>query len=593
MSAHSTPTKHQSPLSHLLGWMAAERRDLWILVAYVICTILLSLAAPFAVQALVNTIAAGVFLQPLIVTVGLLLFALLMAGTFKVLQFCLVEILQQRLFARVALQVADHVPRIQEIALVGQYGPELVNRFFDVVNIQKSIAKLMVIWPTAIIQLLVGMGLLAVYNPIFLLFDGALLLFIVVVLILGWGGLRTSLEESRHKYEVASWLQELARCHSSFKLAGLPAYLMTRTDGLVSDHIRARQAHFRVLLRQTWASYLLQAVAHAGLLAVGGWLVINRSLTIGQLVAAELVMVTILAALDNLVTNVSSVYDLLTGFDKVGHILETETEHSPTVMARLPADGPGLAVDCRKVSFGYRPGAQVFVNLSLEITPGSRNVLVGPSGSGKTTLARLIAGLLTPAEGLITLDRLDPRTLATADVRDKVGWVSQEASIFDGTIEENICIGRLREGSLPQLQTALRLAHLDRELEVLPQGIQSALVAEGKNIPFGLRQRILLARALMKQPRLLILDEALAGLDEGAKQRIMQGLYEALPDCTFLVISHDPVLIARAERLIVLENGMVTGHGSPQTLMSLPNSPLVRLFPSVGCIFTGTGGDKA
>jgi ABC-type bacteriocin/lantibiotic exporter with double-glycine peptidase domain len=585
MSTATPAGYHRSPLSRLLGWAYGERHDLWLLAAYGVCTILLTLAAPFAVQVLVNIIAAGVFLQPLFVTVGLLLFALLMAGAFKILQFQLIETLQQRLFAQVALQVANHVPRIDELAFNHLHGPELVNRFFDVMTIQKSLAKLLIVVPTAVIQLLVGFTLLAVYNPLFILFDAALVLFIILVVLLGFGGLRTSIVESIHKYEVASWLQELARCHSSFKLAGLPAYLMERTDRQVTEHIRARQVHFSVILRQTWASYLLQALAHAGLLGVGGWLVIQRNLTIGQLVAAELVMVTMLAALDNLVSNASGVYDLLTGFDKVGHILEIKGEPETTGLTTLalasPSSQAGLGIVCQDLTFGYQPDKPVFNGLSVTIEPDSHTVLVGPSGAGKTTLAHLITGLLPLQSGRIKLDGLDAKTLGSLDIRANVGWVSQEVSLFDGSIEENICMGPLLPEQWPLLKEAMALAHLTGPLETLPEGLRTHVVAEGKNLSFGMRQRIILARALMKQPRLLVLDEALAGLDEQAKQQVMQGLYRSLPHCTVLVITHDPVLIAGAQRLLILDEGQLIGQGIPKGLMRLPDSPLLRLFPSV------------
>lgn len=590
---------HRSPLARLVDWLALEQSDLWVLTAYIVMTILLSLAVPLAVQTLVNTIAAGVFLQPLVVTIALLLVALLFASAFKLLQFYLVEILQQRLFARIALEVAHHVPNIRSDAFHSVYGPELVNRFFDVVNIQKSLAKLLIIWPTALIQVLVGMALLVVYSPAFVFFDVALLVFVGIVFLLGHRGLRTSIKESHEKYKVAYWLQELARCHTGFKLSDLPPYLYERADDLVHGYLKARNRHFGVLLRQTTGSYLFQAIASAGLLGLGGWLVIERQLTIGQLVAAELVMVTMLVALENLVTNAAAVYDLLTGFDKVGHIVEMPLELSgkeafvvppalnpaATAPAGLPCPSlwlpfPGVQVDCRNLRYHYADGVMGLDGVTFRLEPGQKVALVGESGAGKSTLLQLLAGLLEPQAGTVLLDGQDLRLIQRDTLRHQIGWATQDADLFNGTLEENLRLGRDLNHSA-RLPEVLEAVGLMDDIEHLPDGLRSPILPAGHNLPNGFRQRVLLARMLLKRPRLLLIDEAFTGMDEASMRLVLRTVLHPGYPWTVVLVTQQPLLLAAMDRVIMLKNGRIVADGSPTVLAQHYENPINQLFPSL------------
>jgi ATP-binding cassette subfamily B protein len=585
--AHSLATTHRSPLRRLADWLKLEQRDLWAIVAYSTVTILLTLAVPLTVQTLVNTIAAGVYLGPVVVTSGLLLASLSVAAGLKLAQLILVEVLQQRLFVQVALQLGHHKPRTDEWASSHLYGPELINRFFDVINIQKSLAKLLVLWPGALLQVLVGMILLGVYSPYLIIFDILLIGLVALVFVAGHRGLRTSIDESHEKYRVAFWLQEMARCQSSLKMANLPPLLMAKTDALATDYVHARQAHFSVLYRQTALSYGFQAVVHAGMLALGGWLVISRQLTIGQLVAAELVLVTMLAALDNLMTNATSVYDLLTGFDKVGTILETPAERAtgqavgelPSTQASLSLQG--ATVTFKQVSFAYldTPKQLTLNNLSFSLKAGDRVVLLGESGSGKSTLLKLMAGLLPTTQGAVWLDGLDWRTLSLNDARQSVGWLNQELPLFEGTLEENITLGR----DIPpyELQAALQLCQLQPWLDKLPQGLLTPLQPLGNNLPYGVRQLVLLARTVIKRPRLLLLDEALLGLDEATLTRLLDGLMDAAQPWTLVYTTEELNVISRFERLLVLHQGQLVQEGSLDDCLNQPNSHLASLYPGL------------
>lgn len=557
-----------------------DRYDLIVLCAYTSLIGILTLAVPLAAQALVNTIAAGVMLQPLIVLTFAVLGALLFAGVLRLLKLSLLEKMQQRIFARVSLQLADHLPRIQHDVMTSEYAPHLVNRFFDVITIQKTVAKILLEGPSAALKVTIGLILMAFYSPYLLAFDVLLILFVIfVVWVLGLGGLRSSIEESISKYRVADWLEELARCQRGFKMNSVPSFPIERVDSLVMDYTKARRKHFRVIFRQAFGNYFFQALASAGVLAIGGWLVINRQLTLGQLVAAEIIVVGVLEGLEKLIRMLESGYDLLTSLDKVGHVTDLPIESRQG--RELPLSANGASVNCRNVRFSYDGKSDVLAGLNLSLQPGEHVSLVGESGVGKSTLAALFCGLHAPSQGLVQINSMDVRDVNVDSLRRAVGLVSDSNEIFAGTIEENILLGR-DYLTHDDLQWALEFANLTEELTKFPNGLQTRLVSEGRNLSRGQMQRLLIARAIVARPSLLILDEGFTGIDENDKIRILDELYNPTYHWTIIDISHDPEVVMRAQTVHVLANGRIAESGAPSDLVRKRECEFRRLFPSLG-----------
>ncbi|HYE71774.1 MAG TPA: ABC transporter ATP-binding protein, partial [Blastocatellia bacterium] len=331
------------------------------------------------------------------------------------------------------------------------------------------------------------------------------------------------------KYHVAEWLEELARCHRGFKMNSALAFSVERADTLVMDYVKARKQHFRVLFRQAAGNYLFRAIASAGVLAIGGYLVIERQMTLGQLVAAELVVIVVLEALEKLIRMLETVYDLLTSVDKVGHVTDLPVERSGG--RPLPVANSGASITCRGVRFSYFRGAEVLSNLSLHVKAGEHVSLVGESGAGKSTLASLLCGLQEPTHGIVQINGMDVREADLESLRHAVALVSDTNEIFEGTVEENILLGRTH---IPYeyVQWALEATRLSEELTRFPEGLQTRLLGEGRNLSRGQIQRLLIARAIVGRPRLLILDEAFTGIDEKDKLEILDELYSSANDWT-------------------------------------------------------------
>ncbi len=562
----------------LIGLLVQEKKNLFVFLIYAAMISILYLMIPIAAQILVNIIAAGILLQPLVLISISVLVGLLFLGFLRVLQIYITEILQRKIFAQISLNIAEKIPKINQKNFGDVYAPELINRFFDTVTIQKTLASILLEIPAAVLQIITGIILMGFYSPLLLIFDTVLIFAIFSIAILGYKGLETSINESTAKYKVAYWLEEIARCHVGFKMFGRPSYLMEETDNRILDYLDNRKKHFTVLLRQFTAGFMIEAFASAGVLAIGGWLVLNGQLSLGQLVASELIILMILAALDKIIQKLESWYDLLTAIDKVSMIEDLGVERDNGTLARK--SDKGAEVECEDIVFSYRADRKIFEKLNLKIEPGSRVSLVGVSGSGKTTLANLISGLYEVDEGNILFNGQAIKSLNLSNLRENIALVSDFNEIFSASVKENITLAR-EEIDQARLDDVVKLVELDRDLNQYEYGIETVLLSEGRNISLGQRQRILLARSLVNSPQLLILDEAFGGMDERTKMKIIKNIFDEKQAWTILNITHDAEVVAKTDHIYLLDKGKIVETGETKKLAVDPESAFSKLFPEL------------
>ncbi|MBX7154842.1 MAG: ATP-binding cassette domain-containing protein [Candidatus Kapaibacterium sp.] len=572
---------HHVSTGHILDklWqlLKQEKKDIVVVIVYSVIMGLLSLIVPLSSQAIVNAVSLGIYTSQLVVLcvgVGL---GLLLLGVFNVMEMYVVDVLRRRIFVRTAFDIAYRLPRIKHRALEGEYAPELVNRFFDVITVTKSLGKFLLDGVSAVLVALIGLILLAVYHPFFLLFDIFLVVFIVVlVLVLGRKGLTTSIMESKKKYAVANWLEEIARCQQAFKLNATPEFSYEYLDSIAEKYVKAHRSHFLVIARQVAGSSFFRSIATVGVLGLGGMLVIERQLSLGQLVAAELVIIALLGSIEKLITQFEDFYDLLTGIDKLATITDKELEavggESPDISQKA------LDIKILNLQFTYPNNHTVFNGLTLHIPSGNRVSLVGENGSGKTTLAELLAGIHEPKHGAIFLNDYDTRRMSLTAIRNNIGVVSRDNDVFAGTIEQNITMGRVV--SYKQLTWAIAMAGLEDDMRTLPNGLNTYVVSGGTNLPYGVVRRIILARCILCKPRLIILDEAFEGVERATKLAIIEQLYNE-SHWTILDISHDGDLLRKAHEVCTLKDGNIIEHDAPEKLMMSPNSELRKLFPDL------------
>jgi ATP-binding cassette subfamily B protein len=553
-----------------------EKKDFTVVLIYAVIVGLMSLVVPLSASAIVNSVMLGLSSQLAMLCV-LVAIGLLIVGAFDVMKRYVADVLQRRIFVRTSFDIAYRLPRMTQSAFNQEYAPEVVNRFFDVLTIQKTIGKFLLDGTGSGLVIIIGLILLAVYHPFFILFDLALLAFVpIVIFVLGHEGLETSIKESKKKYALVSWFEEIARCQASFKLYAKPEFVYQRVDSIAVNYVEARHKHFLVLARQMIGSVIFRAGATVGVLGLGGALVLGEQLTIGELVAAELVVIAMLGAIEKLIEQFEHHYDLFTAIDKVSHLVDRPLE--PSGGEPAPNFEDAVSVDLKNIEFGYDEHHKVLKGVTLHIQKGARVSLVGTSGSGKTTLANLLLGLYEPSRGKIMIDDYDISRMSLEGIRKTVSIVMEANELFDGTIEENITMGR--DFTYEQLVWALKTAQLYDEVYALPDGLKTHLVPMGQNVSIGIRRRIMVARAIIGKPRLLILDECFGGIEESVKLDLVRALYQE-KYWTIIDIAHDAELIRRSEMIYVMRGGKIAESGLPFELALKEGSIFSELFPEL------------
>jgi ABC-type bacteriocin/lantibiotic exporter with double-glycine peptidase domain len=566
VSAHHVHASHHhdiSPVSRLWKQILMERRDLTAVLVFSIVVGTLALATPIAVEALVNTVAFGRYVQPVVVLAILLFTFLSFSAAIRVLATYVVEILQRRLFVRTVEDLAYRLPRMQREQLDNRHGPELVNRFFDIVTVQKATSTLLLDGVNLVLQTAIGMIVLAFYHPFLLGFDLFLLCFVgFVVFVLGRGAVRTSIQESRSKYAVASWLQEISQHVSAFKLNGGLGFALDRADRLTMDYLEARRLHFRILLRQLIYALSLQAIASTALLGLGGWLVIQGQLTLGQLVASELIVMVIVGSFAKMGKHLESYYDLAAAMDKLGHLFDLAPEPQDKLFHLRDVGAASLIL--RGVSYHYPCGNVGFEGLDLAVPSGDRVAVTGPAGAGKSTMIDLICGVRTPSHGHIELDGIDLREIRPDSLREHLG-VARAIEIFPGTIGENVHLHR-SQVNFRDVRDALEMVDLLDEALRFPGGLNTELAHGGAPLSSSQAARLMLARAIVARPRLLLIDGLLDSLSDELQDRVLERIAASNAPWTLVLVTGRQRLSKWCQRVIRLNPA--AAHGAKASVSS-------------------------
>ncbi|MEM1125729.1 MAG: ATP-binding cassette domain-containing protein [Bacteroidota bacterium] len=561
----------------LLRLLSDERSDIITVAMYAVMVAIFSLTIPLASQGIIDAVSMGTFTNQIVIFCAAISVGLLLYGVFTMLQYYTVDMLQRRLFAATGLEIAYRIPMMKRSALEGEYGPALMNRFFDVITMQKSLAKILLDGLSYSLVALVSLILLGIYSPFFLVI-GLLAVVFTPVLIWGLGrnGLETSIMESSTKYAMAHWLEDLSRCHQSFKLNGATSYVHARTDRLAARYVRARASHFRIFGRQLASAAVFRALIVGLALGIGGYLVTRGDITLGQFVAAELVIVSLTAAGFHLVKLFEHGYDLLTAISKILHITDKPLESVGG--EPMPARTGPATLELRSVTVGYgdRPALK---EVSFQVKAGTHVSIVGQSGAGKSTLSRTLVRLHAPDRGRITFDGHDISRLDLKAYRREIGMALSTDELFKGTMEDNITMGR--PFSYREMEKALYMAHLEDDVLSLKHGLATPVTSAGVEFAQGFVRRIMIARAIIGEPRLLILDEAFNGIEDPVKLKLMDRIYGHDAWTLITVTDDDPETVQRADRVVVLDRGSVVWSGAPGALGHQPDAFMDHHFPQL------------
>ncbi len=535
----------RSPVSRFFGILRLDSRDIWIVIVFALFNGILSLASPLAVEALVNVVSWGTYLQPLLVLGLLLLSCLALAAVLTILQTLVVEIIQRRQFVRFVSDLAHRFPRARQADLQDMYPRENANRVFDIMTIQKAMSTVLIDGISIALATIVGMTLLGFYHPFLLGFDLVLLITMVsMTWVLGRGGVKTAIDESFTKYNVAHWLQDVIAAPSAFKINGGESLAIERANQLTTEYIFARQKQFRVTIRQYAFTVGLQAVASTAILALGGWLVIQQQLTLGQLVASELVVTVVVGAFSKAGKLLEKYYDLMAAINKVGHLLDIDVD--PRQPITPLADGP-VEMRWSHIELDMPHSSEACTCEPAYVQPGARVALVGDHLAGLSLMARAIGGLEKPSHGKIEINGLETSHVSLSN-QGFVGYAGDPEVIHE-SISVNVSMGRLNIGQ-SHVREALENVRLFESVSTLRLQTETWLQSDGKPLSRPEIAQLMLARAIVANPRLLVIDGTLDTLPQTTREQVWSFLSDPARPWTLIVVTNDPKIIEQCNQRV-------------------------------------------
>ena len=543
-------------LYKLFRLLRLDGKEITALYLLSILSGLIQLSLPLGIQAIINfaIVATGRNQLPASMWVLILLVVLgvLFTGMLKINQMKIVEKIQQKIFTRFSFEFSYRIPKLNVKSIDQFHLPELVNRFFDIPTLQKSMAKLLLDIPTAVIQLCFGLILLAFYNSVFIVFGIILLVILYLILYISSPkGFEASLQESNFKYDIGGWIQEIARGIKTFKFFNSYNLHIEKTNHLLEGYLHSRNRHFQILKLQYWSLVVFKILITASMLIVGGILLIRQEINIGQFIAAEIIILTIMNAVEKLIVSLETVYDLLTSVEKINKITEKpiDEEGSYEFIKKQ-----GIEIEAKNLSFGFEKN-DILQNISFHIKPGQKVAITGDGDSGKTVLLRLLTGVFQNFKGELSFDQIPINNYNLNTLRNHIGIYMQKQDIFSASLWENITLGNadIKEQDVLNI---FKIVGLDNFYKSLNKGFDTHLEPTGKQLSSSNVQKLLIARSLLNEPALLLLDEPMKLIAADDKQFLQNYLF-SLKNVTIIFTTNDPSLISKSEMVIHLEKGSI------------------------------------
>lgn len=544
-----------TPLKRFYNLLDLDKKDIVQIFFYAIFAGLVSLSLPLGIQAIINFIQAGRASASWVVLIILVVIGVALVGILSLMQLRITENLQQKIFVRSSFDFAVRLPKIKFHELYNTYPPELANRFFDTISIQKGTSKLLIDFSAALLQITFGLILLSLYHPFFIVFG--ILLFLLLYFIFKFSyssGLETSLKESKFKYKVASWLQEIARNNFSFKSNNNLNFALQKNDLLITDYLSYREKHFNIIKRQFIQLIVFKVIITASLLSIGGYLVLNQKMNIGQFVAAEIIILLVINSVEKIIVGLETFYDVLTSAEKIGQITDLELEQQTVSEKDFCYNNIILETDNLKYQFPDSKD-KIIKSISLKINQGEKVFIEGENGSGKSTLIRILAGLMSPTSGSYLINDDTYRKIDLQQFRSQIGIILKSETPFEGTILENLTLGD-KTISQETIRWALEAVQLSSFIRTLPEGIDTKIFPEGRQLSSSNKAKILLARSIVHKPKILFYEDPTEALDLTVANQIIDFI-TAENKWTVIVSSKNKYWKERCTRKLLMERGMI------------------------------------
>jgi ABC-type bacteriocin/lantibiotic exporter with double-glycine peptidase domain len=545
-----------TPLNRLTNLLKLDRKDISQVFFYAIFAGLVSLSLPLGIQAIINLIQSGRVSVSWIVLVVIVIIGVALVGILSIMQLRITENLQQKIFVRSSFEFSYRLPKIKFEEYYNQYPPELANRFFDTITIQKGASKLLIDFSTALLQIIFGIILLSLYHPVFIFFGLVLILLLYIIFKFSFAsGLDTSMKESKYKYKVVGWLQEIARNNFSFRKKNNYEFALKKNDKLVSEYLKYRERHFTIIKRQYTQLIVFKVIITAGLLLIGGFLVLNQQMNIGQFVAAEIIILLVINSVEKIVIGLETFYDVLTAVEKIGQITDLQIEVSQDTTNEICYNNITLEAENIKYKFSDSPD-YILNDINLKIQNEEKILLDGNNGSGKTTLIRILCGLLDPVSGSLFINDDTYRKIDLEQYRSQIGTILTGETPFEGTILENITF-KNPSITQDQIKWAIDSVKLGSFIKSLPNGLDTKILPEGKQLSSSNAQKILLARSIINNPKILFFEEALDKMDTEIAKEVIDFLTAKENKWTLIVSSKNSYWKEKCTRTITMTEGTI------------------------------------
>lgn len=555
-------TKTLSPIQRLLRLLSVFRREIRFIFLYAIIAGLINLSLPLGIQAIIGIIAGGGISASWGVLVFFVAIGALLVGILRLMQLSVMEYMQRRIFTDAAIDFAVRIPRLNLELLRREHLPELVNRFFDTLTLQKGLPKLLIDGSTAVLQIILSLILLSFYHSSFVTFS-LLLLFVMAVLFYWTGpkGIQTSLYESKFKYKLAYWLEEVGRVAATFKLAGQNKLALQRADELTVSYLNARSKHWRILVTQFLSSIVFRVLVLSGFLVLGSLLVMDNQMNIGQFVASEILVIFVVDSVEKLIQLHETGYDVITATEKLGQVTDLPLEREDGIRVEEFCTDKPLEVELRNLSYQFDDGElPVLKNINTVFKAGEKVAVAGYNASGKSTLMQILSVVKRDYTGGLLFNGLPKQNLHLRSLREQIGDLSSQEDLFKGSIRENIDLGN---ANIPLTRTlqVVEAVGLQDFIRNTPEGIETQLLPGGKNIPGSIVTKILVARSIVIFPKLLVMENPLQNLNFRDRLRIAKLITDGAQPWTFVGVTEDPLLASLCDRTIVLKDGEMVFDG--------------------------------
>lgn len=545
-----------SPLKRLTNLLKLDKKDVYQVFFYAIFAGLVSLSLPLGIQAIINLIQSGRVSVSWIVLVFLVVAGVALVGLLSLMQLRITENLQQKIFIRSSFEFGYRLPKIKTEELYDQYPPELANRFFDTLTIQKGVSKLLVDFSAAILQILFGIILLSLYHSFFIFFGLFLIVLLYIIFRYSFeSGLASSMKESKYKYKVVGWLQEIARNNFSFKKNTNFDFALQKNDKLTAEYLIYREKHFSVIKRQYTQLIFFKIIIAAGLLLIGGYLVLNQQMNIGQFVAAEIIILLVIGSVEKIIVGLETLYDVLTAVEKIGQVTDMSVEENSKEPLNYCYTNIQLVTE--KMNYRFPDTTDpVLEKINLTIDQSEKIYLEGLNGSGKTTLIRTLAGLLQPTSGAFYINDDTYQKIDLDQYRTHISTITTGETPFEGTILENITF-KNKMIKQEEIKWAIDSVKLGDYIKSLPEGLETKIYPEGKQLSSSNAQKILLARSIINKPKILFYEDPLDKMDTYAAKEVIDFLTSSENKWTLIVSSKNSYWKEKCTRVITMENGKI------------------------------------